>query len=234
MRQRWPQYGLDTAIRSLFPPEWIQGFAIPNLEDLVNGAPFTTFPEYLQHNEQELDGLLGPTIMTSYTGGQRRLAEGDQRGSSFAADAVGQVVPLDLCAGGHFCAANACAQQGRSPMNEGLAVESDLRCAADWTVANMANLAAARTTCYKAVLALSEGLQLLSIHLRKFQRRSVAQVAGNMHIAFLAMAVAVILTQWPDTALPSRYVCHRLQEPGHVGAYVLEFSGQFHEWNQCR
>ena len=89
-------------------------------------------------------------------------------------------------------------------MNEGLAVESDLRCAADWTVANMANLAAARTACYKAVNALSERLQPLSAHLRKFQRGSVAQVAGNMHIAFLA--VAVILTQWPDTALPSRYV----------------------------
>ena len=159
VRQRWPQNGLDIAIRSLFPLEWIQRIATPNLEDLVNGAPFTTSPGYLQHNEQEPDGPFGPTIMTSYTRGQRRLAEGDQRGSFFAADAVGQVVLLGLCADEHFCAANAYAQQGRFPMNEGLAVESDLRCAADWTVAKMANLAAARATCYKAALALSESLR---------------------------------------------------------------------------
>ena len=203
MRQHWPQHGLDKAIRSLFPPEWTRGIATPNL-DLVNGAPFTCFPEYFQKNEQELDGPLGPSIMTSYTRGQRRLAEGDQRGSFFAADAVGQVVPLGLCTDDHFCAASAYAKEGRFPMNEGLTVESDLRCAADWTVARMANLAAARATCYKAVNALSERLQPLSAHFRKFQRGSVAQVAGNMHIAFLA--VAVILTQWPDTTLPSRYI----------------------------
>ena len=169
----------------------------------MNGAPFTTFPEYFQRNGQELDGFLGPTTMTTCSRGQRRLAEGDQRGSFFAADAVAQVVPLGLSADGHFSAVSAYAQQGKFPMNEGLAVESDLRCAADWTVANMANLAAARTACYRAVNALSERLQPLSAHLRKFQRGAVAQVAGNMH-TFLA--VAVILTQWPDTALPSRYV----------------------------
>ena len=155
--------------------------------------------------------------MTAYSGGQRRLAEGDQRGPFFAADAVAQVVPLGLSADKHFSAVSAYAQQGRFPMNGGLAVESDLRCAADWTVANMANLAAARAECYRAVNALSERLQPLSAHLRKFQRGSVAQVAGNMHIAF--RAVAVILTQWPDTALPSRYVTgfKSLGMLGHTG-----------------
>ena len=149
----------------------------------MNGAPFTTFLEYFQRNEQELDGLLGPTIMTAYSRGQRRLAEGDQRGFFVAADAVAQVAPLGLSADEHLSAVSAYARQGKFPMNEGLTVESDLRCAADWTVANMANLAAARAACYKAVNALSERLQPLSAHLRKFQCGSVAQVAGNMHIA---------------------------------------------------
>ena len=76
-------------------------------------------------------------------------------------------MPLGLCANEHFCAANAYARQGNFPMNEGPEVESDFRCAAVWTVAKMANLAAARTTCYKAVLALFERLQPLSIRLRK-------------------------------------------------------------------
>ena len=94
---------------------------------------------------------LGPTIMTSYTRGQRRLAEGDQRGSFFAADTVPQVIPLGLTADAHFAAAAEYARQGRFPMNDGLAVEIDLQCAAAWTVANMANLADARASCYKAV-----------------------------------------------------------------------------------
>ena len=81
----------------------------------------------------------------------------------------------------------------------------------------MANLAAGRTACYKAINALFERLQPLSVHMRKFQRGSVAQVAGSMHIAFLA--VAVILTQRPDTALPSRYVT------GFKSLGVLEHTG---------
>ena len=81
MQQRWPQHGLDRAIRSLFPQEWTEGIAMPNLEDLINTAPFTCYAEYLQGIEQEPDGPLGPTLITSYTRGQRRLAEGDQRGS---------------------------------------------------------------------------------------------------------------------------------------------------------
>ena len=198
---------------------------MPNLEDLVNAAPFICHAEYLQGIEQEPDGPLGPTIMTSYTRGQRRLAEGDQRGSFFAADAVGQVVPLGLTADAHFCAASKYAQQGRFPMNEGFAVESDLRCAADWAVARMANLVDARTACYKAANALSERLQPLTVHFRKFQRGSVAQVAGNVHVAFLALAV--ILVQWPDTALASRssraWVCWS----------IPAFCAPFHVWNQC-
>ena len=91
---RWPQWGLDAAIRGLFPIDWTRGVQIPVLDDLVNSAPFTVFPEFLESLGLEADGPLGPTLMTAYTRGQRRLAEKDQRGSFFAADAVAQVVPL--------------------------------------------------------------------------------------------------------------------------------------------
>ena len=71
-------------------------------------------------------------------------------------------------------------------------------------MARMADLADARTSCYKAVVALAERLQPLSQHLRKQQRGAVAKVAAKMRVAFLA--VAVILLSWPDTKLPSRYI----------------------------
>ena len=85
-------------------------------------------------------------IMTSYTRGQRRLAEGDQSRSFFAADIVPQVIPSGLTADAHFAAATRCANQGRFSMNDGLAVEIDLQCAAAWTVAKMAKPADARTS----------------------------------------------------------------------------------------
>ena len=78
---------------------------MPVLDDIVNCPPFTTFPEFLERQQLDADGHLGPTIMTSSTRGQRHLAEGNQRGSSFARDAVPQVIPLGLTADAHFAAA---------------------------------------------------------------------------------------------------------------------------------
>ena len=118
---------------------------MPVLDDLVNCAPFSTFPDFLEDREMDADGPLGPTIMTSYTRGQRRLAEGDQKGFFFAAGAMPQVIPLGLTADAHFAAVAEYARQGRFPMNDGLAVEIDLQCAAAWTVTRMADLADAKT-----------------------------------------------------------------------------------------
>ena len=79
---------------------------------------------------------------------------------------------------------------------------SDVRRA--WMISNMDSLAGARTSCYRAVVALAERLQPLSAHLRKRQQGSVARVAAKIHVAFLA--VAVVLLQWPDVNLPQRYI----------------------------
>ena len=84
-------------------------------------------------------------------------------------------------------------------MNDGLAVEVDLQSAASWTVSQMGDLADARTSCYKAVVALADRLQPLSQHLRRQQGGAVAKVAARIHIAFLA--VATVLLNWPDTNL---------------------------------
>ena len=170
----------------------------------MNSAPFTVFPEFLENLGLDADGPLGPTLMTAYTRGQRRLAEKDQRGSFFAADAVAQIVPLGFTADDHFSTAASYARQGEFPMDDGLAIETDLQCAAAWVVTNMDSLANARTSCYKAVVALAERLQPLSVRLRRRQQGAVAQVATKIHGAFLA--VAAILLHWPDVNLPRRYI----------------------------
>ena len=89
-------------------------------------------------------------------------------------------------------------------MNDGLAAETDLQCAAAWIATNMDNFANTRTYCCRAVVALAKRLQPLSVHLRKRQEGAVAQVATKIHVAFLA--VAMILLQWPDVNLPQRYI----------------------------
>ena len=213
VHQRWPQWGLDAAIRSLFPIDWTRGVQIPVLDDLVNSAPFTVFPELLENLGLDADGSLGPTLMTAYTRGQRRLAEKDQRGSFFAADAVAQIVPLGLTADDNFSTAASYARQGKFPMDDGLAVEKDLQCAAAWVVTNMESLASARTSCYKAVVALAERLQPLSMHPRKRQQGAVARVATKIHGVPGGCGDTPALARCE----PSPAVHHWFPESGHAG-----------------
>lgn len=73
VHQRWPQWGLDAAIGGLFPDEWTRGARMPVLDGL-NSAPFNTFPGFLEGQDLDADGLLGP----SYTRGQTSYTHHDQ------------------------------------------------------------------------------------------------------------------------------------------------------------
>ena len=201
---RWPQWSIDAAVRSLFPPAWTSGVAMPQLDDLVNSPPFTVYADYLEEQGLEADGPLGPTIMTAYGTAARRASEGDQKGHFFAARALPQVVPLGASPDEHFRVATEYAKDGRFPLDEGLAAEQDLQCAASWTVAMMRKLPEARGAAHRAVQELIRRCKTLSEHLRKWQSGSVAQVAAKIEVGFLA--VATVLLAWPDTSLPKRYV----------------------------
>eukprot|EP00972_Heterocapsa_arctica_P083369 12285634-Heterocapsa_arctica.AAC.1 len=81
----------------------------------------------------DADAPLGPTLMSSYSRGQRGLAEQDQKGAFFSGGAAPHVVQLGLSADDQFKTAADNAQRGLFPMDDGLAVEADLECAASWT-----------------------------------------------------------------------------------------------------
>ena len=55
----FPQRSLDMAFRKLFPPCALEGVLFPNLEDLVNREPFTTFLEYLEEADLDPDLAYG-------------------------------------------------------------------------------------------------------------------------------------------------------------------------------
>ena len=55
MRVRWTQWGLDRAVRSLLPREWTDGFQLLVLEDIVDAAPFTLYPEYMERRQLTAD-----------------------------------------------------------------------------------------------------------------------------------------------------------------------------------
>ena len=58
------------------------------LEDIVNAAPFTLYPEYMERRQLTADCELAPTIITEYRQGWRRAAEQEQKGAYFNREAV--------------------------------------------------------------------------------------------------------------------------------------------------
>ena len=66
-----------------FPEEFTKGRAFPNLEDLVNSEPFTTYPNLV--DEQLLDSQvqLGPQFIKNVGRGTRTAVVSDQKGALF-------------------------------------------------------------------------------------------------------------------------------------------------------
>jgi hypothetical protein len=95
--------------------------------------------------------------------------------------------------------------------------DPDLKCAAKFMTQHVMQLDVQRDLLWKPVKALAERLRPLTQWLVARQPPTVRVVAGTLHVAFIA--VMVVLSHWPDTTLPLRY----LEGFSQVG--VLEFTG---------
>ena len=58
---RWPQEALERSFAQLFPEEVFQAFKFPFIEDLVNGAPFTSYIEWREEMQLEVGGPCRPS-----------------------------------------------------------------------------------------------------------------------------------------------------------------------------
>ena len=201
---RWPQHALHAAFMNFFPAEATEGLLFPNLEDLVNRAPFTAYSDYLEAKGLDPDKELPPTIMSEYRRGWRRAAEGEQKGDIFSAGGAEQIIGMGLSEDAHFREALRMAEEAAFPMDETGASELDLKFAAATTVGHLSELHTFRGECHQAVAALADRLQPASEHIRRAQVSHVAAVSATIHVALLA--VAEILLGWPDVNLPRRFL----------------------------
>ncbi|CAJ1421509.1 unnamed protein product [Effrenium voratum] len=62
--QKHSQELLVARFRRLFPHEWLQRTTCPMIEDLVNSFPFSTFTEWCEDQELDVDGPMGPVLAT--------------------------------------------------------------------------------------------------------------------------------------------------------------------------
>ena len=137
-----------------------------------------------------------PWAVTTAPRGQRWAAVGEQKGSFFGRQAVDQIVPLHCTENEHFQCACEFAKKGIFPMDEEPAADHDLRCAAYHIIKNIEKLDTARDQWYKPVKELSERLMPLTKCLHRHQSATAKAVAGQFHLAFLA--VAILLIGWLD------------------------------------
>ena len=120
VRQKWSQWGLDSALRKLFPLEWPQGFHLPVLDDLVNQSPFLDYGNFLKELGLDADAPGGPVIVSGMSRGWRRACENDQKGAAFSRDPVGQMVSLGLSSDEHWKEAQLLATKNIFPMDNGV------------------------------------------------------------------------------------------------------------------
>jgi len=201
---RFTQWAVDRAVRKLFPPEYLAGFQMPCLEDLINTEPFTTFPEFLDNLDLDADRALGPCHFKDTRKGTRAAAANDQRTHFFTKGHYSQLVPLGLEPDDHFLEAMKLADTEQFPMDSEPITPADLKCAVLQSVVNLKSLPDARYKWYCAVKELAARSQPLSVHLRQFQVGPAAKVASKINIGLIA--IAVILMSWPHWRLPSHFV----------------------------
>lgn len=199
---RWGQPSMDAALRGLFPSGWTQGFRMPNLEDIVNVAPFTCFADWLEANDISLSE--GSSWANSAGPGWRAAALGQQRGALHSAAQIEPLVGFGLSKAEHLARAQDLARRGKSPWTEIAAADNDLRFAAADLLANRNRLREHRQATRKAFSELADRCAPLTTQLRQFQPPSVKRIAGNVNLGLVA--VLVILMAWPDWKLPQRFV----------------------------
>ena len=121
----------------------------------------------------------------------------------------------------HLRSAREQASIGARPVHDPIEADFDLRFAAVQAFSSASILGKHRRGVHRAMLKLSRACDPLSQHLRTYQPRHVAAVAGQINIALVG--VLVIIMKWPDRTLPIRFI-HGFDTVGKI-----ETSGVFRQ-----
>ncbi len=201
--QRWPQEGIQQALRGILPPLLVDAH-IPFIEDIINAPPFTSFLDWLDECGEPSWTMQGPSWNYIRKPAWQRVAEGRQDGAFSSKKAVSQVVSYGLEKYEHLERAIASAKERGFPLDDSLGFDKDVRFAAFATVQNRSTLRKFRQGNVVAVNHLARRLHPLAEQLKQLQPPTVRSVAGDMNLALVA--VLLIILQWPDIDLVKDYV----------------------------
>ena len=83
------------AFCKMFPAAWFQNFKFAMVEDLINSAPFSTYPEWLALQGEAWDGPLIPHLASGTTRQMARIGDGCQVGAMTHRAALPPLLPFN-------------------------------------------------------------------------------------------------------------------------------------------
>ena len=149
----------------------------PNVEDLINSAPFTQYKEWLQSNEIE-QGEQSHLVGNGFKA-YESLGLGVQRGVLASKYAVTPVVQAQ-CAEEHFNCAKVAAQSQISVWDVETVADNDFKFAAYKTVQNRNALREFRQRSSAALQELAARCSPLSLRIMRTTAQHIQRVAGQV------------------------------------------------------
>ena len=193
------QEGLVLAFCKLFPAAWFHNFKFAMVEDLINSAPFSTYPEWLAEQGEAWDGPLIPHLASGTTRQMARIGDGCQVGAMTHRAALPPLLPFNMTPDEHFSMALERAQYPL-PFEDCPVVDKDLQFAAHGYQPGQPPLRAWREHAMGALKELKRRWQGVTLHLRAFQEPALQEVTRHRDLGLLALLV--LLTSWSDVSFP--------------------------------
>ena len=213
--QRWSQEAIVLAFRKLFPAPWFDGFKFPVIEDLINQAPFSSFPDWLAQSELEWDQPLGPHNASRQALLVQRHAEGQQAGAHSHRAALPPLFPFGMDPDQHF--KQACRRaQLPLPFEQVPVLDQDLHFAAYLHARVRGHLRQWRRHAIGALKELKQRWQRVTCQLRAQQEPSIQLVTKERDLGLTSLLI--VLLSWADTGYPFGLITG-LPAVGYAPAY---------------
>ena len=201
---RWSQPTIQGFVQKLFPRNYTEGQPFPCLEDILNSDPFITWTQWSEEVNPVQPSTCCFAEFWEVPKGWEAVTLGKQPGVLQAKTAVDPILGYGMGAEAHYLAAKQFAQTESLPWSKKATAEKGLKFAATNTVKHRHRLAEYRRAAKSAIQELGHRCRKLSEHIVEFQPEHVRKVASGINVVLIAVLVMVM--QWPDWTLPSRFV----------------------------
>ena len=211
------QESLALAFKKLYPGDWLEGLAIPFVEDLVNQHPLDLYTRWRHQQGLDMEGSWNPVLAAPSVRQKMRTAEGQQVGAINHRAALAPLLPFHLHPDQHFEQA---LQLSVQPLpTEGLPVlDDDLRFAASFSSMPGVDLSKLRKRAMGLLAEMKRRWSKVTEHLRTKQTEAIRTATAQRDIGFTA--ILLLLANWGDVTLPAG-LCMGLPAVGYAPPYGI-------------